>query len=107
MINLTHAGYESVATYNLSHPTKKDLQYKWQIMDQLRWFLLKLPQYSGRCYKKDYPEETFWGPSDVYFTFYKGMGSNNKGDRMICFYIESKPIDMDNIDWGDNDEALY
>ena len=112
MINLTHAGYESVATYNLTHPTKRNQLYKWQLLDQLRWFLLKLPKYSGRCYKKDYPDEPFWGPSDEYFTYYKGTGSRNKGDRMVVFYMKERELTRQDVlnamkEMSEEDETLY
>ena len=104
MINLTHAGYELVRVYNLTNPTRYDHP---NFLDKLKWAIVKQPKYSGRVYKKDQPDLDIWSDSDVYFTFYKGRGRINKGDRMVCFYMRETPIDIHNLDWGDEDEPLY
>ena len=102
MINLAHAGYELHYSMNLTNPCGYDEIYHKERIEQIKWFIVSLPKYSGRVYKKDYPQEKFWLEVDVYMTYYKGHGRVNKGDRMVCFYMKEKEIDIHNIDWGED-----
>ena len=104
MINLTHAGYELSQVYNLTHPGKF---HNAHLIEKLKWAIVSQPRYSGRVYKKDQPNLDIWSDTDVYFTFYKGRGKMNKGDRMVCFYMREAKIDINNLDWMENDETLY
>lgn len=108
MINLAHSGYELHYSLNLTNPTVYDSLHHKDLINQIKWFLLRIPRISGRVYRKDYPQEDFWSDNDVYMTYYKGRGRINKGDRMVCFYMEEPEIDIRNVDFGDNDEeALF
>lgn len=109
-INLSHAGYELHYSMNLTNPSVFDnLHHKKQI-DILKWFIVSLPKYSGRVYRKDHPQEKIWSESDVYFTYYKGRGRINKGDRMVCFYEKEREVDLKNCDFSngfDENDSLY
>lgn len=108
MINLTHLGYDLHYSYNLTHPDKIDAILCKDDLEAIRMCVLKQPRYMGRVYKKDCPKEPFWKKSDEYFTFYKGRGRINQGDRMVCFYMKEAEIDIHNLDFGEGDhEPLY
>ena len=92
MINLTHLGYELHYSYNLTHPKPVEAVLCKDDLDLIRWFIVGLPRYSGRVEKKDFPDEPFWKPSDEYFTYYKGRGKQNKGDRMVNFYMKAPEV---------------
>ena len=89
MINLSHLGYEMTRSFNLTHPGKWDNS---NFIEKLKWAILKQPRYAGRVYKTDQPDLEIWTEKDEYFTFYKGRGKQNKGDRMVCFYMKTEEI---------------
>jgi len=97
MIGGPHEGYELIRVYNLTHPDKFD---DTNYITKLRWALIKQPRYSGRVYKKDQPDLDIWDSDSVYFTFYKGRGNMNKGDRMVCFYMKRPEVtEQDKMNW--------
>jgi len=110
------AGYDLHYTYNLTHPSAWEKIFCKKDLDAIRWCILKQPRYMGEVYRKDFPEESFWKESDEYFTFYKGRGRKNKGDRMVNFYMKAPAITaqlkrdvMEQIgkDWEEANEPLY
>ena len=106
MYNLQHWGYEVSTSHNLTHPAKFENPH---LIEKLRWLVLKQPRYAGRVYKKDYPDALNWGDAE-YFTFYKGRGKTNNGDRMVVFYAKERTYTKEEIqkmEWGENDEPLY
>jgi len=91
MINLSHLGYELHWSLNLTHPAPI-YQYYQDMLNNIRWVIVSQPRYSGRVYKKDYPDHSFWTEKDEYFTYYKGRGKQNKGDRMVNFYMKAPEV---------------
>jgi len=110
-INLSHAGFELLHTYNLTNPDFRDLIYHKDHMDKLKTWLSVLSSKTGRAYKKNFPG-LFIGENAVYFTYYFGRGRINKGDQMICFYMKEAEITKQQvrdfaIEMSEEDEPLY
>jgi len=109
MIGGPHEGFELARSYNLTHPGKyDDANFIWMC----KMAVLKQPRYSGRVYKNAQPDLDIWSESDVYFTFYKGRGDKNYGDRMVNFYMKEPEFDIKNwfkemAEDDEKDESLY
>ncbi len=106
-INLSHEGYERLYSYNLTNPTRYDLIYKKELMNELIRFIGRLNSRYGRIYKKNYLKFFAEDSEAEYITFYPSKGRLSEGDLMVWYWGKEKEIDLKKVIFQDEEIELF